>query len=77
MKLGIIPTVAPYLLSLFLNSFVKKYPLLKIKITELTTQQTIDKLKAHDLDAGILATPLNNDSLNEHPLYYEQIVVYA
>ncbi len=77
LKLGIIPTVAPYLLPLFLHSFLKKYPLLKIKITELTTQQIIDKLKNHHLDAGILATPLNNDSLNEQALYYEQFVVYA
>ena len=77
LKLGIIPTVAPYLLPLFLNSFLKKYPLLKIKITELTTQQIIDRLKDHHLDAGILATPLHNNSLNEQPLYYEQFVVYA
>ncbi|MEO6187834.1 MAG: hydrogen peroxide-inducible genes activator [Ginsengibacter sp.] len=76
-KIGIIPTVAPYLLPLFLNSFLKKYPLLKVKIAELTTQQIIDKLKHHQLDAGILATPLNNESLNEHPLYYEEFVVYA
>jgi LysR family transcriptional regulator, hydrogen peroxide-inducible genes activator len=77
LRLGIIPTVAPYLLPLFLNSFLKKYPLLKIKITELTTQQIIDRLKNHQLDAGILATPLNNDSLKEQILYYEQFVVYA
>ena len=77
LRLGIIPTVAPYLLPLFLNSFLKKYPLLKLKITELTTEQIIDKLKNHQLDAGILATPLNNDSLNEQSLYYEQFVVYA
>ncbi len=62
LALRIIPTVARYLLSLFLNSFLKKYPLLKIKITELITQQIIEKLKNHDVDAGILATPLNNDS---------------
>jgi LysR family hydrogen peroxide-inducible transcriptional activator len=77
LKLGIIPTVAPYLLPLFLNTFLKKYPLLKIKITELTTQQIIDRLKNHHLDAGILATPLNSDGLKEQPLYYEQFVVYA
>lgn len=77
LKLGIIPTIAPYLLPLFLNSFLKKYPLLKIKITELTTQQIIERLKNHHLDAGILATPLNNSSLNEQILYYEQFVVYA
>jgi len=77
LKLGIIPTVAPYLLPLFLNSFLKKYPLLKIKISEFTTQQIIEKLRNHHLDAGILATPLNNEALKEQPLYYEQFVVYA
>jgi LysR family hydrogen peroxide-inducible transcriptional activator len=77
LKLGIIPTVAPYLLPLFLNSFLKKYPQLKIKIAEFTTQQIIEKLRNHHLDAGILATPLNNEALNEQPLYYEQFVVYA
>lgn len=77
LKLGIIPTVAPYLLPLFLNSFLQKYPRLKIKITELTTRQIIERLRNHHLDAGILATPLNNDSLSEQPLYYEQFVVYA
>ena len=77
LKLGIIPTVAPYLLPLFLNSFLKKYPLLKIKIVEFTTEQIIEKLKNHQLDAGILATPLNNDALKEQVLYYEQFVVYA
>ena len=77
LKIGIIPTVAPYLLPLFLSRFLKKYPLLKIKITELTTEQIIEKLKHHHLDAGILATPLNNAAIKELPLYYEQFVVYA
>jgi LysR family hydrogen peroxide-inducible transcriptional activator len=77
LKIGIIPTVAPYLLPLFLNKFLKKYPLLKIKITEINTEQIIEKLKDNHIDAGILATPLNNSSLKEWPLYYEQFVVYA
>ncbi len=77
LRLGIIPTVAPYLLPLFLTSFIKKYPNLKVKITELTTEHIIEKLKLNLLDAGILATPLNNPLLNEQILYYEQFVVYA
>lgn len=77
LKIGIIPTVAPYLLPLFLNKFLNKYPFLKIKITELTTELIIEKLKHHHIDIGILATPLNNIALNETPLYYEQFVVYA
>lgn len=77
LRLGIIPTVAPYLLPLFITSFISKYPLLKVKITELTTEQIIEKLKLNLLDAGILATPLKNPLLNEQILYYEQFVVYA
>ena len=76
-RLGIIPTVAPYLLPLFLNTFLKKFPLLRIKISELTTEQIIEKLQHHQLDAGIMATPLHQEALREQPVYYEQFVVYA
>lgn len=77
LRIGIIPTLAPYLLPLFLNHFLKKYPLLKLKISELTTDQIIERLNAQHLDAGILATPLKNPTLQELPLFYEQFVVYA
>ena len=77
LKLGIIPTVAPYLLPLFLSSFLKKFPLLQIKIIEQTTSQLIESLKNQQLDAAILSTPLNNNSLDERPLYYEPFLVYA
>ena len=60
LRIGIIPTLAPYLLPLFLNSFLKKYPELKLKISELTTDEIIHKLERLELDAGILATPLND-----------------
>ncbi len=77
LKIGIIPTLAPYLLPLFMNSFLKKYPSVKIKISELTTGQIIHKLEQHDLDAGLLTIPLNQPSLREETLFYEQFVVYA
>ena len=77
LRLGIIPTLAPYLLPLFLTGFLKKYPNLKLKISELTTQHIIEKLEVQRLDAGILATPLKIPSIKEVPLFYEQFVVYA
>jgi LysR family hydrogen peroxide-inducible transcriptional activator len=77
LRIGIIPTLAPYLLPLFMNSFMKKYPLVRLKISELTTVDIIDKLEHHDLDAGLLSTPLNQASLTEQPLFYEEFVVYA
>ena len=77
LKVGIIPTLAPYLLPLFINSFLKKYPLVRLRISELTTAEIIDKLEKHDLDAGLLSTPLHSPSISEEALFYEQFVVYA
>ena len=76
-KLGIIPTLAPYLLPLFLQKFVKKYPAVKIVVNEFTTDVIIEKLKKNLIDAAVLATPLNDSSLQEYPLFYEQFVVYT
>lgn len=77
LHIGIIPTVAPYLLPLFLTTFLKKYPNIRLKISEFTTDQIVSQLEKQHLDAGILATPLKVASVKEQPLFYEQFVVYA
>ena len=69
--LGIIPTIAPYLIPLFIKNFEKKYPKLKLFIKERQTHEIIKELKNEKLDFGILATPLNDDQLYEQVLYYE------
>lgn len=77
LRIGIIPTLAPYLLPLFLNSFLNKYPNLKLKISEITTSEITSKLKSNELDAGVLAIPIHIPELNEQHLFYEDFVVYA
>lgn len=77
LKVGIIPTLAPYIIPMFINSFLKKYPDVKLQISELTTEAITEKLEQYSLDVGIMATPLNNAALIEQPLFYEQFVVYA
>lgn len=77
LHLGIIPTLAPYLLPLFLRSFSQKFPAIKLFIKELVTPEIISKLKTGDLDIGLLATPLNETRLSEYPLFYEEFFVYA
>jgi LysR family hydrogen peroxide-inducible transcriptional activator len=77
LRIGIIPTVAPYLLPMFLNKVVLKYPNLTLNIEELTTQQIINKLGKGAIDLGILATPLHQKDLVEYPVYYERFFVYA
>ena len=73
-KLGIIPTIMPTLLPMFLQNFTKKYPKVKLIIEELTTEEIIRKLSDGHIDAALAATPLENDSIKERPLYYEPFV---
>ena len=76
-KLGIIPTVISTLLPLFLKSFLKKYPKVNLIIEELTTQEIVKKLTEGHIDAGIAATPLENEAILERVLYYEPFVGYV
>ncbi|MBT3923952.1 MAG: hydrogen peroxide-inducible genes activator [Nitrospina sp.] len=75
-KLGVIPTLAPYLLPLFLESFIQNHPKVELVIEELQTAQIIQRLKLDSLDGGILATPLKHKGILEQPLFYEPFVVY-
>jgi len=77
LRVGIIPTLAPYLLPRILTGFMKKYPKVKLEIWEYPTEQIMQQLKQELLDCGILATPLHNPHLEEHPLFYESFVVYT
>lgn len=76
-KLGIIPTVMPTLLPMFLNTFIKKYPKVNLIIEERNTTDIIQRLKNGHLDAGILATPLEDEDIKEKVLYYEPFVGYV
>lgn len=75
--LGIIPTLAPYLLPIFLKNFISKYPRLNIFIKELITDDIIDHIKNGELDLGLVATPLNEPSIKEYPLFYEEFFAYS
>jgi LysR family transcriptional regulator, hydrogen peroxide-inducible genes activator len=77
LQLGIIPTLAPYLLPMFLNSFLKEYPEVELHVQELTTEEIIHRLKKGLLDAGMMATPLGDGSLSETPLFHEPFMGYV
>ncbi len=76
LRLGVIPTVAPYLLPLFLHAMLTDYPKLRVTINEFATDEIVEQLKTNRIDAGILVTPLNNEAIREIPLYIEPFVVY-
>lgn len=77
LKIGIIPTLAPYLLPQFLQAFIKQYPQVRLSIHELTTESIVRQLKNGSLDAGIMATPLNIAELKEEFLFNEEFVAYV
>ncbi len=75
-KIGCIPTVAPFLLPIFLPDFSTKYPDLIMEIKEITTDEIIRRLKSRELDIGIISFPINDDELAEYPIYREPFVFY-
>lgn len=77
LKLGIIPTLAPYLLPLFVKSFLEKYTAISLKINELTTKEIVKQLENQTIDVGILALPLDEAQIREMPLFYEEFVAFS
>jgi LysR family hydrogen peroxide-inducible transcriptional activator len=76
LKIGIIPTIAPYLIPLFLRAFVEKYPGIEIIIDEITTKEILRALHKDLIDVGILALPVNIPDFVEQSLYFEPFVAY-
>ena len=76
-RLGIIPTVAPYLLPRILTPMQQAFPMLKVQLTEAQTHSVTALLKAGELDAMILALPLDEDSFECRPLYQEAFLFAA
>ncbi len=76
LRLGIIPTLAPYLLPLFLVKFLGDNPKVNVSVAELPTQEILRQLTSNLLDCGLMATPLHDPSIDETPLFYEPLVAY-
>lgn len=77
LKVGIIPTVSPYILPKIISGFVQKYPQVKLIVWEQTTEEIIQQLKLGTLDCGIMSTPLREAALTEIPVFYENFVAYV
>ncbi len=75
-KMGIIPTVAPYLLPLFLLEFVRAFPEVRFSIEEKNTAEIQEELKRRRLDIGIVAIPLEDPDLVELSLYSEPLLLF-
>ncbi|MEO1483922.1 MAG: hydrogen peroxide-inducible genes activator [Myxococcota bacterium] len=76
-RLGIIPTLAPYVIPWFLKGFSEGHPRLALKLHEQPTDVLIDELLNQKLDAAILATPLGVAGLHEEAIFYDPFYLYA
>ena len=79
LRIGVLPTIAPYLLPLFLSRFSEQYPGLHLSIQELKTAELEQHLRNQSIDIAIAATPhaAITDELLTLPLYSECFFVYA
>jgi LysR family hydrogen peroxide-inducible transcriptional activator len=77
LKVGIIPTISPYILPKIIGGFVQKYPQVKLIVWEQTTEEIVQQLKLGTLDCGIMSTPLRETALTEIPVFYENFVAYV
>ncbi|MFN3343484.1 MAG: hydrogen peroxide-inducible genes activator, partial [Flavobacteriales bacterium] len=76
LNIAVIPTLSPYLLPLFAGKFLRNNPKIELTITEYTTAEIVHRLRTGQLDAGILATPLQESGIIERPVFYEEFVAY-
>lgn len=78
LRVGVIPTLAPYLLPLFINQLHSHYSNLKIHIKEALTEEIIRDLRVGDLDGGIISTPIQSKtSFTTLPLFYEPFKLFV
>ncbi len=75
-RLGIIPTLAQYLIPMFLMDFVQHHPDSRLLIEELQTDHIIHQIRHGQLDIGILVTPLEEPDIRETPLFNEPFLAY-
>jgi len=74
LKLGVIPTLAPYLMPMILKPLRQAYPGLTLELWEDQTRSLIDGLRNHRLDAALLATPPEAPEITELALFDEPLL---
>ncbi|UFH54370.1 hydrogen peroxide-inducible genes activator [Spirosoma sp. KNUC1025] len=77
LKIGVIPTIAPYLLPHFVQAFIQQYPEIRLHISEMITERIVNELKTGNLDVGIVASLSDDPALQEISLYKERFYAYV
>ncbi|MBO6507988.1 MAG: LysR family transcriptional regulator [Roseibium sp.] len=75
LRIGVIPTIAPYLLPKVMGDLSGRYPELEIHVRETVTPKLIQELRDGKLDTAIVALPISETWLSETPLFDENFVL--
>lgn len=75
LRIGVIPTVAPYLLPQVIQALAARYPQLDLRPREAVTQKLVEDLAEGRLDMAIVALPVSEPALWEQPLFAEEFVL--
>ena len=76
-RLGIAPTIAPYILPKMLKYLSENHPDIQLFVEESRVSVIVGKLERAELDLALLATPMDNPELLEVPVYNERFVAYV
>ena len=74
-RMGLFPTLAPYLLPHVVPAIHARFPNLELLLVEEKTEVVLQRLQDGSLDVGVLALPINDDSLHHEPLFTEPFVL--
>jgi len=76
LKIGVIPTLAPFLVPLFSNRIQDKYPTFRLDFHESITENVVKSVKHGEYDVGIISTPITTSGIQTIPLFYEAFYLY-
>ena len=77
LRLGVIPTIAPYLVHRFVPDFVRKHPKVELQIREMQTADIVEALNRDMLDAAILAGGTSPGEIIEEELFNDRFYAYV
>ncbi|CUH84485.1 hydrogen peroxide-inducible genes activator [Thalassovita mediterranea] len=75
LRIGVIPTIAPYLLPSVVEVLARDHPDIDLRLRETITPRLIDELKEGSLDIAIVALPISEPAFKEVPLFEEEFVL--
>ena len=77
LRLGVIPTIAPYLLPRFIHTFGQRYPKVELEIREMTTPEIVRAMDSDEIDAALLAGGTCPDRITEQELFDDRFYAYV